>query len=481
MRYLSILWLILATACTLTTTSPLVPATPINLNDVLDATDEPVVIVTQTVTSQAVTATVTQTTTANVTPVTQTGQNISSCVPRGDWAYRYTVQPGDTLSKIAQRGNTTAAALAAGNCLVSADVIAVGQVLRTPNPVSASLPPTVVPNPGGQQGTVYISSYISADAGNYFLLRDETITLRWDNPPANLYRATFVIQTPGSGVITQIGEDVNPADGITTQFTVPGGLHGNLMAQGRFLNSNAVVTSFPSSISAASPQGLGCELTAAPGTTIAAYGQPNYNSGVFLTIPAGDYMEMLGRSLNGWFAVMPLGISPYTAANLRWIPVTQNLRGRGNCPPDVPLDVGLPEDYTYTNADIGFKLDYPPGWTQQASGNTVSFIAPDGRALEILFGEVNSGRSPAQEAAACLESPLCIGDRLILGQQAVTLPDGLPGYRLELSASPTKPDTVPAVYVFTVINNHSLVFRGFSQSPPTFFDTALNTLYLLRF
>ena len=77
----------------------------------------------------------------------------------------------------------------------------------------------------------------------------ETITLRWDNPPATLYRATFVIQTPGSGVITQIAEDNNPADGVTATWTVPGGLPGNLMAQGRFLNSNLVVTSFPAGVS----------------------------------------------------------------------------------------------------------------------------------------------------------------------------------------------------------------------------------------
>ena len=80
-----------------------------------------------------------------------------------------------------------------------------------------------------------------------------------------------------------------------------------------------------------------------------------------------------------------------------------------------------------------------------------------------------------------IDAWLCIGDRKVLSQQAIPLPDGLNGYRLELSASLTKPDTTPAVYVFAVINNQSLVFRGFSQSFPTFFNDSLNSLRLLQF
>src|SRR5690606_11428432 len=136
----------------------------------------------------------------------------------------------------------------------------------------------------------------------------------------------------------------------------------SLFAIGRFLNSNFVVTSFPTGVGSAPPYGQGCELTAVPGTTIAAYNQPDLNSGVFLSIPSGDFHEELGRSLNGWFAVMPPGDGPYTVDRLRWIPYTDNLRGRGNCPANVPAYSGSPGTNTYTNVQVGFALDYPGGW-----------------------------------------------------------------------------------------------------------------------
>ena len=472
MRYVSMILLVLATACTLTMTAPGTPPPVVTI-------DQPTALPTQ---STALPTTAPATGTPIADSGSQPAPNNPVCVPRADWNFVYVVAAGDTLTKIAQRANSTASALATANCLSDVNLISVGQTLRVPQPVSANLPPTVPPVPGeNQTGSVFISSSVSGDAGSYLLLRDETITLRWDNPPANLYRATFVVQTPGSGVITQIAEDANPADGVTATWTVPGGLHGNLMAQGRFLNSNLVVTSFPAGVSAAPAQGLGCELTAASGTTITTYMKPDFHLGEYLTIPSGDFRETLGRSLNGWYAFMPPGSSPYNVDALRWIPMVNNLRGRGNCPPDVPPFNDNAANQTYTNAQVGFMMDYPAGWSQVSQGNYVDFVASDGRTIEILFGQSNTGRTPAEEAAACIEANLCIGDRKILLQQPIPLPDGLTGYRLELSASLTKPDTTPAVYVFTVINNQSLVFRGFSQTFPTFFDDALNSLRLLQF
>jgi hypothetical protein len=57
------------------------------------------------------------------------------CVPRADWVYTYTVQPGDTLFSIAQRFGLSLAQLQTANCIVNANVIAVGQVLRVPFPL----------------------------------------------------------------------------------------------------------------------------------------------------------------------------------------------------------------------------------------------------------------------------------------------------------------------------------------------------------
>lgn len=266
MRYLTALLLLAATACTLTTTAPITPQPTPTLTLRPSATP-PVAALTPTVT------------------VTTRPTDVPGCVPRTDWLYAYVVVAGDTLLSIATRANTTPAVLAQGNCLANANIIAVGQTLRSPNPVQAPLPPTA------------------------------------------------------------------------TQPALP--------------------------------------------------------------------------------------------------------------------------NQVYTNADIGFSLEYPAGWSQVAQANYVNFIAPDGRVFEILFA--GNFASVEQAAADCKASPLCIGDRLILLEQPVVLPDGLVGIRLELSASPTRPDTTPAVYVFLIINGRGLVFRGFGSNNPAYFNSILNSLYLLRF
>lgn len=59
----------------------------------------------------------------------------TGCVPREDWTFRYTVPFGDTLSGIAARIGISTAALAEGNCITNANILSVGQVIRTPRQV----------------------------------------------------------------------------------------------------------------------------------------------------------------------------------------------------------------------------------------------------------------------------------------------------------------------------------------------------------
>lgn len=59
----------------------------------------------------------------------------SGCVPREDWAFRYRVPFGDTLSGIAARIGMSTAALAEGNCITNANILTAGQVIRAPREV----------------------------------------------------------------------------------------------------------------------------------------------------------------------------------------------------------------------------------------------------------------------------------------------------------------------------------------------------------
>ena len=80
----------------------------------------------------------------------------AECRPPSDWG-TYTVARGDTLSNIARRFNTTAAALAQGNCLYNPNYLLVGQVIRVPGTVSPPSGGTAIdfPTTASQIGSTY--------------------------------------------------------------------------------------------------------------------------------------------------------------------------------------------------------------------------------------------------------------------------------------------------------------------------------------
>lgn len=73
--------------------------------------------------------------TAPPTTAPAAGSN-DACVIRTDWP-EYTVQPGDTLTRIADITESTIPALVTGNCLDNPNRLNRGQVIRVPR-----LPPT---------------------------------------------------------------------------------------------------------------------------------------------------------------------------------------------------------------------------------------------------------------------------------------------------------------------------------------------------
>ncbi|MBI5666830.1 MAG: LysM peptidoglycan-binding domain-containing protein [Chloroflexi bacterium] len=393
------------------------------------------------------------------------------CTPRSDWAIVYTVVAGDTVSSLAARTNSSVAELVAGNCLSNPNAITAGQQLRLPRAPQSPPPPTVPTGPV-QQGSIGISSSISGDAGFFSLLRGDTISLSWQNPPVGLASASFVLYSTG-GIMQTIGDDNSPMDGLTLNWVVPAGLNGQqLMATGRFPN-NITASSFPVNVSSAPPQGQNCEITAAQGHTLAAYNQPDANSGVFLNAASGEYFEVLGRTLHGWYAINAPGIPnvpPFQ--RLKYVPPQSVLYGRGLCA-GIPPAPQPGQMATFTNTIAGIAIDYPMGWSAVMQGSTITLSGTDGSAFEVIFGETGQTRPPQDAAAECKSASLCIGNRTVTNESAVTLPSGLTGYRLDLSGDPVK-GLGPAVYVFTIISNRNMVLRGFGDL--SVYNTILNTV-----
>ena len=101
----------------------------------------------------------------------------------------YTVQPGDTLYRIALRFGTTAQAIAQLNNITNINLIYVGQVLRIPGSGSAPPPPPPAPSPPGAGGAFELGgqtvSMANAERMRYAGMHWVKLQHKWqpgDNP-----------------------------------------------------------------------------------------------------------------------------------------------------------------------------------------------------------------------------------------------------------------------------------------------------------
>lgn len=427
---------------------------------------------------------------ASVTPRPQltaaptSGGGGSACTPRADWTIVYTVVAGDTMSGLAVRTNSTVNELTSGNCLSDPNAISVGQRLRVPRTPQALPPPTATfrpplsQNPPPLLGSINISSIISADAGHYMLLRDDIITLRWDGVPADAARVTFWLLPGGwswdyAGPGAQaIGEDYNVLDGALIQWKVPGGLGTELVAFAYDSSGGIRAYSASQDVASAPPKAQNCEISAAQGHTLAAYNAADANSGLYMNEPTGKYYEVMGRTVHGWYVIDVPQIPDSPFNRLKYVPSQSVLYGRGNCA-GIPPEPQPGQMATFTNSIVGITIDYPMGWSAVMQGNFITLTGTNGDAFEVLYLDAGQTSPPQDEANSCKSLPVCIGNRSVTSEGAVTLPSGIIGYRMDLSGDPVK-GLGPAVYTFTIISNRNMVLRGFGNL--TTYNTILNTV-----
>jgi hypothetical protein len=149
------------------------------------------------------------------------------------------------------------------NCLTNANLISVGQALRVPRQPTPPtvLPPTIEPTRATQQlGSISVSPYLWADAGNFALPGGASIKLIWDGGPADSIRTDFFLRAP-NGTMTLISTDTNAADGLSTTWLAPIGFTGELTASALRPDGSAVTTAFRPSVSVLDPNSPNNALT----------------------------------------------------------------------------------------------------------------------------------------------------------------------------------------------------------------------------
>ena len=196
---------------------------------------------------------------------------------------------------------------------------------------------------------------------------------------------------------------------------------------------------------------------------------------VAYTVVSGDTLASIAQRTNTTIDAITRG---NCLADPNNIAVGQQLRL-----PQTPISNSLPPTsntltyVTYTNTlpGLGIAFEFPSAWTVLDNPNDLVFQASDGSAFEILYGDAGQTTPPDQSAAQCKTVGACIGNRSVISESAITLPSGLTGYRLDLSAG-TNAGSTPMSETFMVVNNRNLAVRGFGDI--TIYNTMLNSLRL---
>ncbi len=167
-----------------------------------------------------------------------------NCYPRRDWWSIYSVQRGDTLSRIAFWSGVSVQTLAVGNCISDPNRIYAGQVLRIPRDFDHHRPPPPPPPPppGIQSiGAVQPSPFVSVNNGQYQLQGGTVVSLIWAINASGLARVDFFLAATGTGMSpVKLGSDTYFGDGTSIAWSVPPGISANLSAIGYDSHNHAV-------------------------------------------------------------------------------------------------------------------------------------------------------------------------------------------------------------------------------------------------
>ncbi len=111
----------------------------------------------------------------------------AECVVSTDWTATYTIQRGDTLSRIAEDHGITQDELQTGNCIDNPNQIYIGQILQLPPGTSLIIPTPTAPAATPTPSTVFFR------ADQLTIQTGQCTTLRWDVD--NISAVTFEGET----------------------------------------------------------------------------------------------------------------------------------------------------------------------------------------------------------------------------------------------------------------------------------------------
>lgn len=176
---------------------------------------------------------------ASPTAPAATMTRATGCVPNTS-GVAYRIQPGDTVSALAARTNTTTNNLVTANCLVNANSVAVGQIIYLPR-VPATYMPSPLPTDTRSMQILQVIPSDGSDPYDRYVHPNTTVTL--SVATANVTSVTFLANEAGQPTYS-LGISANLVSPATLLWQVPDrlGLSLFLSAQGTTTTGELVST-----------------------------------------------------------------------------------------------------------------------------------------------------------------------------------------------------------------------------------------------
>jgi hypothetical protein len=183
--------------------------------------------------------------------------------------------------------------------------------------------------------------YISADAGNFVLQAGEEIVIAWEGAPieASLYEIKFIRSDTVEEILTMVS--ANPADGIIAVWLVPECVSGRLEGVARNSDGQEVRSGCCSQVFSGDlpPEGI-CSLLVHGIGVQNLYREPNMEKPRIAGIAPGIYLEVLERTVDGWYLVKTDNVinseTSGTDSITGWITGQENVSLHGPCE-DIPI------------------------------------------------------------------------------------------------------------------------------------------------
>jgi hypothetical protein len=230
-----------------------------------------------------------------------------------------------------------------------------------PTSEPTTIPTQTVPStpPAVPQLSSLIFSHVSGDAGNFYLLAGETITLTWENAPAGADKYEFVLAPLDQEPSIVLGSDVDDSDGVAVSWTIPEQVAAELHATAYFPDGRTTELAFAPIVYSGGfpPAGL-CSLIARH-QPVKVYRMPDRTAEVFALLYLAVYAHVLEIAPDGWYRIdasvaevytPPLSVSPDTgfhdvsvsvktnsdlspASGEGWVNNDKGVLLTGSCPP----------------------------------------------------------------------------------------------------------------------------------------------------